>query len=218
MPKSDLATISPVMLSIGLVLPAVASNIVATHPLSTFLWATASKMFTSAVLWAFLQYIPSVYVNNSEPTYSFFAALTLAMFLHECAGTLIFISLMSFFSKISDPSIGGSYMTLLNTITNWGYKWPSVLILWLIPKLTQSHCEISTTGTIVELEQHCHFHHGKACHDQGGKCVDALDGYTILTFCCLAVGIVWIFIFRQYVQKLETLPIDNWMIGNSKSI
>ena len=37
-------------------------------------------------------------------------------------------------------------MTLLNTITNWGYKWPSVLVLWLIPKLTKSRCEHLDNG------------------------------------------------------------------------
>lgn len=218
MPKSDLATISPVLLSIGLVLPAVASSIVATHPLSTFLWGTVSKLCTSTLLWMILQYIPNVYANGAEPSYIFFTGLTVAMFLHECAGTLIFISLMSFFSKISDPSIGGSYMTLLNTITNWGYKWPSVLILYLIPKFTQSYCQNPSTGRVVELEQQCHFHHGKECHDHGGKCVDNLDGYTVLSFGCLFIGIIWIFVFKNHVQKLESLPMENWMIGNSKSI
>lgn len=218
MPKSDLATISPIMLSIGLALPAIAGNVVASYPLTTFLWGTGSKMITSVILWAILQYIPSVYANGSEPSYLFFTGLTTMMFLHECAGTLIFISLMSFFSKISDPSIGGSYMTLLNTITNWGYKWPSILILWLIPKLTQSSCQNALTNDVIELEQQCHFHHAKACHELGGKCVDIVDGFTILTFCCLVVGIVWIFVFRGYVQRLESIPIDNWMIGNNKSI
>jgi PAT family acetyl-CoA transporter-like MFS transporter 1 len=31
--------------------------------------------------------------------------------------------MMAFFAKISDPAIGGTYMTLLNTIANLGSKW-----------------------------------------------------------------------------------------------
>ena len=37
------------------------------------------------------------------------------MMAHEVASQLIFVSSMSFFARVSDPSIGGTYMTLLNT-------------------------------------------------------------------------------------------------------
>ena len=32
----------------------------------------------------------------------------------------MFVSQMAFFAQVSDPAIGGTYMTLLNTITNFG--------------------------------------------------------------------------------------------------
>ena len=32
----------------------------------------------------------------------------------------MFVAMMAFYAKISDPLIGGTYMTLLNTITNFG--------------------------------------------------------------------------------------------------
>ena len=34
--------------------------------------------------------------------------------------TLMFTSLGAFFNKISDPAMGGAYLTLLNTIANMG--------------------------------------------------------------------------------------------------
>ena len=39
---------------------------------------------------------------------------------HPHPPVLQFVAQMSFFAKISDPSIGGTYMTLLNTIANLG--------------------------------------------------------------------------------------------------
>ncbi len=33
---------------------------------------------------------------------------------------MMFVSQMAFHAKISDPGIGGTYMTLLNTISNFG--------------------------------------------------------------------------------------------------
>ena len=46
----------------------------------------------------------------------------------------MFVSIMAFFAKISDPVVGGTYMTLLNTLTNLGGNWPSTLALWIIGK------------------------------------------------------------------------------------
>jgi PAT family acetyl-CoA transporter-like MFS transporter 1 len=34
----------------------------------------------------------------------------------------MFVSQMAFFATVSDPKIGGTYMTLLNTLTNLGKK------------------------------------------------------------------------------------------------
>lgn len=52
----------------------------------------------------------------------------------------MFVSIMAFFAKISDPTIGGTFMTLLNTISNLGSNWPSTLMLWLVDPLTQKQC------------------------------------------------------------------------------
>jgi len=32
----------------------------------------------------------------------------------------MFVPLMAFYAKVSDPVIGGTYMTLLNTVSNLG--------------------------------------------------------------------------------------------------
>jgi len=34
----------------------------------------------------------------------------------------MFVSMMAFSAKVSDPRIGGTYMTLLNTVANLGGK------------------------------------------------------------------------------------------------
>ena len=40
--------------------------------------------------------------------------------LHAAVGQLMFVAQMAFFARVSDPLIGGSYMTLLNTLANLG--------------------------------------------------------------------------------------------------
>lgn len=49
-----------------------------------------------------------------------FALLALCGLLTSFTSTLMFTSLGSFFNRISDPAMGGAYLTLLNTIANMG--------------------------------------------------------------------------------------------------
>lgn len=46
----------------------------------------------------------------------------------------------SFFSRISDPRFGGTYITLLNTVSNLGFTWTSTLALGMIDLLTVKVC------------------------------------------------------------------------------
>lgn len=70
--------------------------------------------------------------------------------MHEVAGSLIFLSQMSFFAKVSDPAIGGTYMTLLNTMANLGSKWPNSLVLWVLPRsLSISAMALAQTTSIA---------------------------------------------------------------------
>jgi len=59
----------------------------------------------------------------------------------------MFVSIMAFHAKISDPTIGGTFMTLLNTITNLGSVWPTTLVLWLVDPLTMKQCDRDTINT-----------------------------------------------------------------------
>lgn len=53
-------------------------------------------------------------------TTSYFLVVMITTVLGSFMSTVQFVSLGSFFTKISDPLIGGTYMTLLNTISNLG--------------------------------------------------------------------------------------------------
>ena len=44
------------------------------------------------------------------------------------ASAAMFVAQMAFFNRVSDPKIGGTYMTMLNTISNLGGQWPGTFI------------------------------------------------------------------------------------------
>lgn len=56
---------------------------------------------------------------------------------------MMFVAVMAFFVRISDPAVGGTYMTLLNTLANMGTTWPSTLSLYVVDSLTYRSCSVS---------------------------------------------------------------------------
>lgn len=73
----------------------------------------------------------------------------------------MFVAVMAFFARISDPAVGGTYMTLLNTLTNLGNSWPATLSLALMDTLTYRGCDIlssNTCDTITDKQVSCFRH------------------------------------------------------------
>ncbi len=52
----------------------------------------------------------------------------------------MFVAMMAFFARVSDPAVGGTYMTLLNTLSNLGGNWPATLALWVVDSITLKEC------------------------------------------------------------------------------
>ncbi len=53
----------------------------------------------------------------------------------------MFVSIMAFHARVSDPAIGGTYMTLLNTLSNLAGTWPGTMALWLVDTVSFKDCE-----------------------------------------------------------------------------
>merc|ERR1719245_72147 len=75
---------------------------------------------------------------------SYYCLLIAVYGIYQVTLYSMFVAIMAFFAKISDPAVGGTYMTMLNTLTNLGGNWPSTLALWIIDQLTWKRCEFSS--------------------------------------------------------------------------
>jgi PAT family acetyl-CoA transporter-like MFS transporter 1 len=108
--------------SIGVVVPLVVGKFTnGPKPLSVFLIGAPLRLLSGFVLAAVLRHTKTVYAAAhvaavGEPGGAFWALFLAASALNNVAGALMFVAQMSFFAKISDPAIGGTYMTLLNTV------------------------------------------------------------------------------------------------------
>ncbi|PSS37197.1 hypothetical protein PHLCEN_2v968 [Hermanssonia centrifuga] len=120
----------------------------------------------------------------------FFVLLIFQTVLGSFAGTIQFGGISAFHTRIADPVVGGTYMTLLATFTNLGGTWPRYFVLKGVDFFTVATCQIQEQGLEVKAAE-CVSDHGKiACENLGGECVTERDGYYIVSAVCLGIGVL----------------------------
>jgi hypothetical protein len=100
--------------------------------------------------------------------------------------TVMFVAISAFHAKIADPHIGGTYMTLLATVSNLGGTFPRFFILKFVDLFTQATCyppdppikdTSSLKGALITSSFSCVGEAEKhRCIDGGGSCVIGRDG------------------------------------------
>jgi MFS transporter, PAT family, solute carrier family 33 (acetyl-CoA transportor), member 1 len=68
----------------------------------------------------FVYFTPSFQNYNRTFPWYYYALAVLIFATQQIFVYTMFVSQMAFFAYVSDPKIGGTYMTLLNTLTNLG--------------------------------------------------------------------------------------------------
>ncbi|GMH38602.1 hypothetical protein BSKO_06486 [Bryopsis sp. KO-2023] len=186
-------------------------------------WAATSTPFTPwifgyhirlvmAALVTYLAYLfPPGASNLSEHPAEF---LVLALFgvVTSFTATLMFTAQGSFCNKISDPDMGGAYLTLLNTIANMGFLLPKVLIYWLMDVLTVRHC-LAPTGEMWDFQCPTKKELAlgpNACTEMGGECIVASDGFYKISYCMVLIGFVLGQSFWRTLPRLQALPARMW--------
>ncbi|KAI9632848.1 acetyl-coenzyme A transporter 1 [Dioszegia hungarica] len=169
--------------------------------LRPWVWAFWARLGMAAIA-AFVVYgFP-----RGEVGKGYFGLVVLTTLLSSLASTVQFVGITAFHTQIADPLIGGTYMTLLNTISNLGGTWPKPLILRSVDVLTKASCSIGGEECISE--------HGKhMCEKVGGHCVVTQDGYYIMSAACVALGAaVLVGFVLPTVRRLQSLPMSAWRV------
>lgn len=124
-----------------------------TTPTRTYVYAIPCRTLL-ALTGALIIYITPKLIpeDGVAPNYIYFVYLGNHI-LYTFASSTMQLVITAFFIKISDPAVGGTYMTLLNTINNIGWAIPHTVALWMVDVLTWRDCTLSdtlhTNGTIV---------------------------------------------------------------------
>ncbi|KIL58525.1 hypothetical protein M378DRAFT_86388 [Amanita muscaria Koide BX008] len=150
-----------------------------------------------------------VYYFPEPITHGFFTFLVVHTVISNFAATVQFGGVSSFHTLISDPLIGGTYMTLLNTFSNLGGTWPKWFVLRGVDLFNEATCHVPGELS-VKVTTFCA---PEQCHGMGGECVILRDGYYIVSGLCMAFGVAFLIGYIiPTARKLQALPISEWRV------
>lgn len=144
--------------------------------------------------------------------------------------TVMFVSISAFHARIADPVIGGTYMTLLATVSNLGGTFPRFFVLKLVDAFTVATCIPPEAGSTLSPKLKgpllsptdifsCALGAEKdRCIQGGGHCDIQRDGYYVMNIVCVIIGIItfWGYI-KPAALKLQALPLRAWRIAEGSS-
>ncbi|CAH8287492.1 unnamed protein product [Schistosoma turkestanicum] len=150
----------------------------------------------------------------NKPTYSFpwifYGILTGGFLCEKITSVIIYVQFQAFNAKISDPVIGGTYMTLLNTVSNIANTLGSTICLALIEPLTIRSCSKNETHSGIGKNTAETLGNSSLSLDENKtteSCVKLFDGYFIEVIAFLIIGLIsFIWFIYPKVKYLEKLP------------
>mmetsp|Transcript_18733 Transcript_18733/g.30597 ORF Transcript_18733/g.30597 Transcript_18733/m.30597 type:complete len:515 (+) Transcript_18733:249-1793(+) len=194
MKKEHVASLTVLITPLNIVLPGILSKYTTDRPLGLF-----RKAFVPRVLIGFLSLLLVLFAPDFEQhpdaiPWTFFISLVFVVVLHSVVQCAMFVAIMGFFAQVSDPAIGGTYMTLLNTIANLGGKWPNQLVLFLVDHVTLRDCD-----------------------ETGENCVVVVDGFVFISIGCILYGLLWFRRYESQFEHLQDLDLSAWRVSAAVS-
>ncbi|KAI5293602.1 hypothetical protein KEM52_005388 [Ascosphaera acerosa] len=191
-------------------------------PMRLWCWAFVGRI--GAALFAHLTIV--IYpVAAATPPASFMLLVILEHIMSTFMSTVMFVAISAYHARIADPVIGGTYMTLLATVSNLGGTFPRFFVLMLVDLFTDAVCyppsdpasaPASKPGASplpsdpfscsLEAEKH-------RCIEGGGTCQVNRDGYYVANILCVIFGLVtFVWYIKPEVMKLQRLPLRAWRV------
>lgn len=172
--------------------------------LTPWLWGFLGRLIAAALG----SYVLSIFPKNNQLNKPFFLLVIIQHLLGSFMSTVQFVGITAFHTRVADPVIGGTYMTLLNTLSNFGGTWPRLLIMSMINYFTVYECYIPSANQSITYRGGSM---EKCTEGLNGKISILTDGYYITNGVCVIFGLVLYFGFlKKKAQQLQTIPVDSW--------
>ncbi|KAL1507345.1 hypothetical protein AB1Y20_008191 [Prymnesium parvum] len=138
-PKERLAFLGTIMIPIGIITQAhVSKSFSESKPLGVWMYTYKLRLAIGAALIGFIIWLRQITSSGAAiPPYMYALGLGI-MAISSATSAAMFVAQMAFFNRVSDPRIGGTYMTMLNTVANLGGQWPGTVVLAIKGELEKS--------------------------------------------------------------------------------
>lgn len=172
--------------------------------LTPWLWGFLGRLLAAALG----SYVLSVFPKDSQVTRPFFLLVIIQHLLGSFMSTVQFVGISAFHTRVADPVVGGTYMTLLNTLSNFGGTWPRLLIMSMINYFTVYECYVPMTNKSIIYQGGSM---EKCTEKLNGKISILRDGYYVTNGLCVIFGLVIYFGFlKKKAQQLQTIQTESW--------
>ncbi|XP_062129569.1 acetyl-coenzyme A transporter 1 [Drosophila sulfurigaster albostrigata] len=205
-PKEKLALLAMPLIPLQIILPLFVGKYTnGPRPMDLYLRAIPWRIVLATVA-TFIAYATPYLISGGEVPFYYYVLLVTSYGCYQVFLYSMFVAAMAFFAKISDPAVGGTYMTFLNTLCNLGGNWPNTVVLWLVDVLTFKQCSTQSTNLCLNKEEL------QECTKSGGKCEITFDGYYLEAAFCVVYGIIWLLVVRKWIRYLQDLPKRDWSV------
>ncbi|KAJ1920948.1 hypothetical protein H4219_001001 [Mycoemilia scoparia] len=163
------------------------------------------------VFFCFLGMMSVYWFPEGQIMGSYFYFILFTKIAASMSSTVQFVGICAFFTQIADPVIGGTYMTLVNTLSNFGGTWPVYFVMESVDWFTDASCSVTdhqgkSVGCLTETDKNL-------CSSLGGRCNTTRDGYYIVSLACLSMSVVLFYAYiKPTVLKLESLSPQVWRV------
>jgi len=232
-PKDKIAMLSIPMIPVKIIITIFLTRFtVGPRPMNVFLISYPARLILCLLLVLLVFVTPMFYLGEEEGfPVSYYALVIGVLAFHRVGIYAMFVSTMAFFARISDPAIGGTYMTFLNTLTNLGNMWPNSFTLWFVDFLTWKECIpdldkaaadsksplassafVSTNATLIAANSCNGAVETDSCSAMGGVCHTLTDGYFSLSIACVVVGLLWFVWGARALRNLQEIDVKEWRV------
>lgn len=185
------------------------------QPVRVWCWAFVGRLVAAVFAQLVVMFFPS-----GGTTTSYLLVIIVEHVFSTFMSTVMFVAISAFHAKISDPAIGGTYMTLLATyvsrlflflflfcrvlcshtiyrVSNLGGTFPRFFVLKAVDAFTQATClppignPTDLKGDLITQSFSCVAEAEKhRCLNGGGTCDIGRDGYYYVNVLCVVFGVI----------------------------
>ncbi|CZR65605.1 related to acetyl-CoA transporter [Phialocephala subalpina] len=188
-------------------------------PMRLWCWGFVGRLIAAVIA----QITVVIFPSNGVDTWYLLVVIAEHIF-STFTSTIMFVAISAFHARIADPVIGGTYMTLLATVSNLGGTFPRFFVLKFVDFFTSATCipppstytlDPKLRGPLITDSFSCALSSEKdRCIQGGGICDVTRDGYYVMNIVCVIIGVVtfWGYI-KPAAIKLQGLPLRAWRIA-----